>query len=744
MKELEYLKIRGARENNLKNVDVDIPKRKITVFTGVSGSGKSSLVFETIANESQRQLNETFSAFVRGFLPKYKAPLVDSLENLSTSVVINQKRLGGNSRSTLGTITDINPILRVLYSRIGEPSIGSANLFSFNDKEGMCEECQGIGRKVEVKVETLIDETLSLAEGAIIFPPIKNTEWYLKSYLESGLFDVNKKVSDYSIEERELLLYGADFKVKVAGMNTSYEGVVTKFNRLYLTKEGELSDRAKKMISEHSHEAVCSECQGQRLSQRSLSVKVADYSIADLQSFQLNELLRVLETIEQPEASTLLQSLVEKITHLVDIGLGYLSLDRETATLSGGESQRVKMVKHLNNSLVDLLYIFDEPSIGLHPRDVHRLNELLIKLRDKGNTVLVIEHDPDVIKIADYVIEIGPQAGKHGGQIMFKGTYEELLKSDTLTGLYLSQKVQINPIPRKTIGIYEGKKTTTHNLKNISLRVPEQTLTLVTGVAGSGKSTLVKSSFLTEFPETIVIDQAAAQTNSRSNPATYIGIMDKIRSLFGKGNQVSPALFSYNSKGACETCKGQGYIETNLAFMEAVKTECPDCEGRRFKPEVFTYLYKGKTIDEVLNLTVEDALKFFDDASIQKKLWAMSHVGLDYLTIGQRMSTLSGGECQRMKLASEFYKKGSIYLLDEPSTGLHLSDIAQIMQIMNYLVNQGNTVIVIEHHVDIIRQADWIVDIGPDGGDKGGNIVFEGTPEQIVLAQASLTGQYIK
>lgn len=738
----EYLRITGARENNLKNVDVVIPKRKITVFTGVSGSGKSSIVFETIASESQRQLNETFSAFVRSFLPKYKEPDVDAIENLSTSVVIDQKRLGGNSRSTLGTITDINSLFRVLYSRAGQPSIGTANYFSFNDKEGMCEACHGIGRSVVVDESKLLDPTLSLAEGAIIFAPIKNTEWYMKSYLDSGLFDINKKVNDYSEEERELLLNGKDLKVKIDGVNSSYEGLVTRFNRLYLLKEGELSPRAQKILNENSHDAVCSLCGGKRLSQRALSVKVADWSITDLLGMQLTELQNVLAAITLPEALPILKGLQEKIRNLVDIGLGYLSLDRETSTLSGGESQRVKMVKHLNNSLVDLLYIFDEPSIGLHPRDVHRLNELLLKLRDKGNTVIVIEHDPDVIKIADQVIEVGPHAGKHGGEIMFTGTYEELLASQTLTGTYLNNQVAINAAPRKISDFYQGQLSSKHNLKNVSLKVPKKALTLITGVAGSGKSTLVKDSFLTQYPETILIDQAAAQTNSRSNPATYIGIMDTIRKLFGKVNEVSPSLFSYNSKGACENCKGQGYIETNLAFMDAVKTECPICEGKRFNQEVLNYHFQGKNINEVLSLTVEEALEFFQEKAIVKKLEAMAQVGLAYLAIGQPMSTLSGGECQRMKLASEFYKKGSIYLLDEPSTGLHLSDIDHIMKIMNHLVEQGNTVIVIEHHVDIIRQADWIVDIGPDGGDKGGEIVFEGYPLDIKKTD-SLTGQYI-
>ncbi|MCB5954708.1 ATP-binding cassette domain-containing protein [Enterococcus sp. CWB-B31] len=739
---IEYLRITGARENNLKNVDVVIPKRKITVFTGVSGSGKSSIVFETIASESQRQLNETFSAFVRSFLPKYKEPNVDSIENLSTSVVIDQKRLGGNSRSTLGTITDINSLLRVLFSRVGQPSIGTANHFSFNDKEGMCRECQGLGRKVEVDENKLLDREQSLAEGAIIFPPFKNTEWYMKSYLDSGLFDVNKKIKEYTSEELELLLYGQDLKVKIDGVNSSYEGLVIKFNRLYLMKEGELTARAQKVLNEYTHETICYVCEGKRLSQKALQVQVAGYSIADLTAFQLNELQSVLETFELPQALPILRGLQEKVGNLVDIGLGYLSLDRETATLSGGESQRVKMVKHLNNSLVDLLYIFDEPSIGLHPRDVHRLNELLIKLRDKGNTVIVIEHDPDVIKIADQVIEVGPHAGKHGGEIMFTGSYGELLNSNTLTGTFLKNQVPINQEPREAVDFYQGRTSSRHNLKNISLNIPKKTLSLITGVAGSGKSTLVRESFLAQFPEAIVIDQAAAQTNSRSNPATYIGIMDAIRKLFGQVNSVSPSLFSYNSTGACENCKGQGYIETNLAFMDAVKLECPVCEGKRFKQEVLSYRYQDLTINEVLALTVEESLNFFNTAGIVKKLKAMSQVGLDYLAIGQPMSTLSGGECQRMKLASEFYKQGSIYILDEPSTGLHLSDIEQIMKIMNHLVDQGNTVVVIEHHVDIIRQADWIVDIGPDGGDRGGQIVFEGKPADI-SETSSLTGKYL-
>ncbi|MFD2308202.1 ATP-binding cassette domain-containing protein [Enterococcus termitis] len=738
----EYVTINGARENNLKNVSVKIPKRKITVFTGVSGSGKSSIVFETIANESQRQLNETFSAFIQNFLPKYQQPDVDSIENLSTSVVINQKRLGGNSRSTLGTITDINPLLRVLFSRFGQPSIGTANYFSFNDQAGMCLECQGIGKTVRIDEEKFLDRSQSLNSGAIQFSAFKNTEWYMKGYLDSGLFDNDKKIEDYTEQELETLLYGKDFKVKIDGVNLSYEGLFTKFNRLYLQKEGEISPRTQKLINEYTQEACCPTCDGKRLSQASLAVKVGDYSIADFTSMELGTMLEVLDTLDVPNAQPIIKNLKEKISHLVEIGLGYLSLERETTTLSGGESQRVKMVKHLNNSLVDLIYIFDEPSIGLHPRDVHRLNELLFKLRDKGNTVIVIEHDPDVIKIADHVIEVGPQAGKHGGNIMFEGTYQELLASDTLTGNFLNNQTVLKSEVRPAKEFYQGRSSTMHNLKNSTLRIPKKTLTMITGVAGSGKSTLVKDSFLAEYPEAIVIDQAAAQTNSRSNPATYIGIMDNIRKLFGKANDVSPSLFSYNSKGGCENCKGQGFIETNLAFMEAIKSECDVCHGKRYKQEVLAYQFQGKNITEVLALTVEDALDFFQESAILKKINAMDQVGLSYLTLGQPMNTLSGGECQRMKLASEFYKKGSIYVLDEPSTGLHLSDIEHLLQIMNHLVDQGNTVVVIEHHVDLIKQGDWIVDIGPDGGNQGGEIVFEGEPGAIKDSR-SITGKYI-
>lgn len=738
----EYVLVKGAKENNLQNITVKIPKKKITVFTGVSGSGKSSLVFDTIASESQRQLNETFSTFIQNFLPKYDKPAVDAIEHLSTSIVIDQKRLGGNSRSTLGTITDIYSMLRVLYSRVGQPSIGGADSFSFNNKLGMCPECDGIGKKIEVNMDKLVDKTKSLNEGAILFPGFTSIEWYMKAYLESGLFDLNKKIEEYSEKESQLLFYGKDLKVKIAGVNTSYEGLVTKFTRLYLEKEGEVSDRTKKIIAEYTHQAICPKCKGKRLSSNALNVKINQKNIADLTEMQLTKLVSELEKMVTEATKEAIAEIITKIQNLIDIGLGYLSLDRETTTLSGGESQRVKMVKHLNSSLVDLIYIFDEPSIGLHPRDVHRLNDLLVKLRDKGNTVLVIEHDPDVIKIADHIIEMGPYAGKQGGKIMFEGSYKELQTSETLTGKSLRNQSNIKEKGRSVTTFYEGAVSNLHNLQNIALRIPEKTLTVLTGVAGSGKSTLLHDSFLKNFPEAVVVEQAPAQKNSRSNPATYIGIFDNIRKLFAKENMVSASLFSYNSKGGCPECKGQGFTEVNLAFMSSMKTVCKICEGKRYKQEVLAYTYKERTISEVLDLTVSEALTFFEEAGILKKLQAMSQVGLGYLSLGQPMSTLSGGECQRMKLASEFYKKGSIYILDEPSTGLHLSDIDHILEIMNRLVDQGNTVIVIEHHTDIIKQADWIVDIGPDGGNQGGQIVFEGHPSELIQTD-SITGRYL-
>lgn len=745
--EQEYIELVGARENNLKNVSLRIPKRKITIFTGVSGSGKSSIVFGTIATESQRQLNETYSSFIRTFLPKYRQPDADKIENLSTSVIIDQKRLGGNSRSTLGTITDINPIIRLLFSRIGKPEIGGSNLFSFNDPGGMCPDCHGVGRKIALDLDKVLDKTKSLNDGAILFPTFSVGSWYWNLYALSGFFDNDKKLEDYTEDEWEKFLYGKDIKIMMelptGQMNTAYEGLVEKFDRLYINKDGDMAESTKKRVALFTSDVHCPTCDGTRLSQQALSCKIDGQNIADYTAMQIDELIPVVKAIKDAEAQSMTTSIAERLQHLVDIGLDYVSLDRETTTLSGGESQRVKMVRHLTSSLTDLLYIFDEPSVGLHPRDVHRLNELLQKLRDKGNTVIVVEHDPDVIKIADHIVDVGPHAGKQGGEIMFEGTFEDLLKSDTLTGNHMNNKIELKDKVRQASGKLPEVHTSLHNLKDVRVEIPEGILTVVTGVAGSGKSTLINQVFLKQNPDAIVIDQSAAHANVRSNSATYTGIMDTVRKLFGDANGVSPSMFSYNSKGACPECKGLGVISMDLAFMEAIRTPCEACGGKRFQEEVLQYTLNDKSISDVLEMNVTEALAFFENKKITKKLQAMEDVGLGYIALGQSLNTLSGGECQRLKLANELHKKGSIYVMDEPTTGLHMSDITHILEIMNRLVDKGNTVIIIEHNLDIIRNADWIIDLGPEGGSKGGQILFEGTPADLKANKVSLTAQYI-
>ncbi|MFV0556519.1 MAG: ATP-binding cassette domain-containing protein [Lactovum sp.] len=736
-----FIRIISDNENNLKNISIDIPKQKITVFTGVSGSGKSSLVFDTLANESQRLLNETYPTFVRQFMPKYERPNVERVENLPASIVIDQKQLGGNARSTLATITDIAPILRNLFAKVGQPHIGSVDYFSFNMPAGMCSDCQGIGRKLTLKLDKMIDPEKSLNEGAIIF---KAYQKIMETFIKKDIFDADKKVKDYSKEELERLYYGRDVgKVDVGGFNLTYEGLVDRFNRSFLENASEMTEKKQKVIDEMCEDILCSSCQGKRLSKEALSVKIGDYNIHDLMSLQLKELSEILSELPLKDKKSL-NSLISQIDHLVELGLGYLTLNRETSTLSGGESQRVKLVKHLNNPLTDMLYIFDEPSTGLHPRDVVRMNTIFSKLCDKGNTVLIIEHDPDVIKIADWIVELGPAAGKHGGEIVFTGSYEELLTSDCLTGRYLAAQTKAKEDPRSAKNFLEGIESSTHNLKAQTLKIPEKTLTVVTGVAGSGKSTLIETSFRVNFPDAVYVDQVGVTGNSRSNSATFIGIMDGIRKLFAKENGQKVNLFSYNSAGACESCKGKGYLESSLAFMETVHQICEDCGGKRYKPEVLNYLYNGCNIVDVLDLTVEEAVDFFSKvAAIHKSLKALNEVGLGYITLGQSTSTLSGGEKQRLKLATEFYKKGSIYILDEPSTGLHLSDIERLLGIMNHFVDNGNTLIVIEHQLDIIRQADWIIDVGPDGGDEGGEIIFEGLVKNLKENKASITGKYI-
>lgn len=744
----EYIVITAARENNLKNVSLRIPKRKITIFTGVSGSGKSSIVFDTIAAESTRLLNENFSMFVRNFLPRYPQPDADSIENLSMSVIVDQKRLGGGSHSTMGTITDISPILRLLFSRVGQPYVGQANMFSFNDSQGMCLECNGIGRKLGVDMSKAVDMSKSLNEGALMLPDYKVDSWDWNIIVQSGSFDTDKKLSDYSHEELEQLLYGKAHKVQMdfAGKatNITVEGVIEKFSNKYIRQDLKTkSERTQKTVAPYISEGPCSSCHGARLSQAALSCKINGLNIAQMSSLEVSQLIQEIEKIDDSVAGPLLKALAERLQHLVDIGLDYLTLDRETDTLSGGESQRVKMVKHLSGSLVDVTYIFDEPSVGLHPRDVHRLNELLQKLRDKGNTVIVVEHDPDVIKVADHIVDVGPHAGSRGGHIVFEGSFEGLLQSDTLTGTHMKRPLQLKLDSRKPLGSLPINHATLHNLKDVSVDIPSGVLTVVTGVAGSGKSTLINEVFLAHHPDAIVIDQSAVGVSTRSNPATYTGIMDDVRKAFASANKVNQGLFSFNSKGACENCQGLGVVYTDLSIFESVKLPCEVCGGKRFKEEVLAYKLNGKSIDEVLEMTVEQALAFFQLKEVVRKLQAMSDVGLNYITLGQPLSTLSGGECQRIKLASELHKKGSIYVMDEPTTGLHMSDIGHLMDIMNRLVDAGNTVIVIEHNLEVISQADWIIDMGPDGGSNGGQVVFEGTPQQIVHIEGSITGKYL-
>ena len=745
----EYIEIRGARENNLKNVSLRIPKRRITIFTGVSGSGKSSIVFDTIATEARRQMNENFSMFIRSFLPRYSQPDADAIENLSMPIIVDQKRLGGGSHSTMGTVTDIYPVLRRLYSHIGKPYVGHANVFSFNDPKGMCPNCNGLGRKLGVDLEAFLDKSKSLNEGAILFSEYAVGSWGWNFLGQSKLFDMSKKLSKFSEKEMDLLLFSKPYKLKtqVGGkvFNLTCEGIISRFTAKYITRDVKtMSERTQKSVAPYITMAPCTVCKGARLSQEVLKCKINGYNIADLASMEVDQLREVIQGIKDAKVAPILNTLIQRLQYLVDIGLEYLALNRETDTLSGGESQRVKIVKHLSSSLVDAMYVFDEPSVGLHPRDVHRLNELLQQLRDRGNTVLVVEHDPDVIKVADHIVDLGPHAGTQGGRVMYEGPFKSLLNADTLTGKHLKQAVSIKSDFRSPKGELPIKNARANNLQNVSVGIPKGVFTAITGVAGSGKSSLIHQTFLRQHPDAIVIDQSPVGVSSRSNPATYTGIMDEVRKAFAAANKVSPSLFSFNSDGACENCQGQGVIYTEIPAMGEVKSPCEICEGKRFKDEVLEYKLNGKSINDVLEMTVSQALEYFKIEKITSKLQAMSDVGLDYLTLGQPLSTLSGGECQRIKLASELHKQGSIYVLDEPTTGLHMSDIGHLLEIVNRLVDAGNTVIVIEHNTRVVKNADWIIDMGPEGGTKGGKVVFEGTPKQLLTAKHSLTSEYIR
>ena len=742
------IRVLGARERNLKNINVEIPKKQITVFTGVSGSGKSSLVFDTIAAESQRQLNETYTSFIRHRMPHYGKPDVDAIENLSVAFIINQKRLGGNARSTVGTITDTYSLLRLLFSRIGKPFVGYSDVFSFNNPAGMCGHCQGLGKIEAIDVERLLDIGKSLNEGAIRFPTFEPGGWRLTRYIHSGFFDNDKKIIDYSAEELELSLYADGIKVTNPTpewhKTSLYEGLIPRIERSFLKKEDGEKVKYTKEIERFVSRQVCPHCHGTRLNDKVLSCKINGKSIAECADMQINELLNFVRSVHAPVAATIVSELMNRLQHMVSIGLDYLSLSRETSTLSGGESQRIKMVCQLGSSLTDLTYIFDEPSIGLHPHDISKINDLMKLLRDKGNTVLIVEHDPDMIKIADHVIDMGPGAGIQGGQIVYQGDLQGLKTSGTLTGKYLSHRPELKSDLRTPKGWLSIQNAALHNLKNVSVKIPKGVMTVVTGVAGSGKSTLINQVLPQLYPETVFIDQKGIQASKRSNIATFTGIFDIIRKLFAEKNGVSASLFSFNSQGACPICKGLGVTYTDLAFMDTIVTVCEECHGNRYTDDVLKYKLRGKSISDVLKMTVSEALDFFQEREIITVLKRLSDVGITYISLGQPLNTLSGGELQRIKLASELQNRGQIYVLDEPSTGLHMADIKQLIGAMDRLVEQNSTLIVIEHNLDIICKADWIIDLGPYAGQNGGKIVFTGLPKDLIQCENSLTGNHLK
>jgi excinuclease ABC A subunit len=744
----DVIQVRGARENNLADVSLDLPKRRLTVFTGVSGSGKSSLVFGTIAAESQRMINETYSAFLQTFMGSPSRPDVDALHNLSAAIVVDQERMGANSRSTLGTATDAYTMLRIIFSRLGTPSAGSALAYSFN-AEGRCGVCDGLGKVSSIDVDGLVDRDKSINQGAITAPNFSVDGWYVKGFAESGFFDPDKPLRDFTPQEWQDFLHRPATRIKVNGINTSYEGLVVKVQRMYLSKDREgAQPHIRAFIDRIATFAPCDACGGTRLKPAVLESRIEGRNIADCSALQVSDLAAFLAGLEAPQVGPMLANLRHTLDSLVEIGLGYLSLDRESGTLSGGEAQRVKMVRHLGSSLTDITYVFDEPTVGLHPHDIQRMNGLLLRLRDKGNTVLVVEHKPETIAIADHVVDLGPGAGPAGGHLCFEGSVEELRRSDTLTGRHLDHRIGLRPEVRRWTESLSIKGATLHNLKDVSVDIPLGVLTVVTGVAGSGKSSLIYGSMprrdAAQPQDVVVVDQSGIRGSRRSNPATYTGLLDPIRAAFAKANKVKAALFSANSEGACPNCKGLGLVYVDLAMMAGVASVCEECEGKRFTPEVLTYRLRGRDISQVLGMSVTEARDFFTEKQARAVLDRLVDVGLGYLSLGQPLTTLSGGERQRLKLAIHMAEKAATYILDEPTTGLHLADVDQLLALLDRLVDDGNTVIVIEHHQAVMAHADWIIDLGPGAGQDGGRIVFTGTPADLVASAETLTAQHLR
>ncbi len=740
----DLIQVRDARENNLTGVSLDIPKRRLTVFTGVSGSGKSSLVFDTIAAESRRLINETYTAFLQGFMPSLSRPDVDALRNLSAAIIVDQERMGANARSTVGTATDTYTMLRIVFSRVATPYVGPAFAFSFNTPQGMCPVCEGLGKVSDIDVDELVDRDLSLNEGALKLPGYGVDTWPWQIIVASGFFDPDVKMRDYTPEQWADFLHKPPVKVKLGANNFTYEGLVPRVRRQYLGKDREsMKGQARAFADRAVKLAPCPDCAGSRLNEAARSATIDGVDIARCSAMQISDLAEFIGGIRNASVGPILDNLRETLDSLVEIGLGYLSLDRESSTLSGGEAQRVKMVRHLNSSLTDVTYVFDEPTAGLHPHDIQRMNDLLLQLRDKGNTVLVVEHKPETIQIADHVVDLGPGAGSAGGRLCFAGDLDGLRASGTLTGRYLDHRVTLREKVRTPTGQLPIRGATLHNLRDVSVDIPQGVLSVITGVAGSGKSSLIHG-YVAGLEGVIVADQSPIRGSRRSNPATYTGVLDPIRTAFAKANGVKPGLFSANSEGACPACKGIGLIYTDLAMMADVATVCEECEGKRFTPEVLSYELHGKNISEVLAMPVAEAREVFTTGQAGAILGRLDAVGLGYIGLGQPLTTLSGGERQRLKLAIHMARNGTTYVLDEPTTGLHLADVDHLLALLDRLVDDGNTVIVIEHHQAVMAHADWIIDLGPGAGHDGGQVVFTGTPADLVGSGKSLTAQHLR